>query len=230
MLTSAGSVVARFAASLEQEISDFVADLSPALPAKPLVLAAGEGAHLYLLANAVRRLLAVGDNVRLVTANTEETIEAVRSGNADVGVAVVSRRSKDFEYASVGTYPQVLVMPAGHRLARHRSLSVTDLEGVALVVPPRDRPHRRALDRALRRAHVRWSIAIETEGWAQMLHFVSLGVGLAIVNGCIVPGADLVARPIDDLPTVTYSAVFRRGSRRDPRVGAMLDVIRTSAP
>jgi LysR family transcriptional regulator, low CO2-responsive transcriptional regulator len=63
-----------------------------------------------------------------------------------------------------------------------------------------------------------------------MLHFVSLGVGLAVVNGCVVPGADLVARPIDDLPTVTYSAVFRRGSRRDPRVSAMLDVIRTSAP
>jgi LysR family transcriptional regulator, low CO2-responsive transcriptional regulator len=54
------------------------------------------------------------------------------------------------------------------------------------------------------------SIGVEAQGWAQMLHFVSLGIGVAVVNGCLTPHDDLVTGPIDDLPLVTYSAILRK--------------------
>lgn len=230
VLTAAGASVARFATTLERDIAAFVGSLAPGDAAQPLVLAAGEGAHLYVLAGAIRRLLADGDDLRLLTTNTDETIAAVHSGRADLGVAVIDGQPRGLDAVAIATYAQVLVMPAGHPLARARSLSVTDLAGVALVVPPPDRPHRQGLDQALRRAHVTASVAIETEGWAQMLHFVSLGVGLAVVNGCVVPGGDLVARPVSDLPTVTYSAVYQPARANDPQVRSLLDVLQASAP
>jgi hypothetical protein len=62
-----------------------------------------------------------------------------------------------------------------------------------------------------------------------MLHFVALGVGLAVVNGCVSPGPGLVARPIEDLPPVTYSAVYRPAGG-DPRVASLVDLLRASAP
>jgi hypothetical protein len=55
-------------------------------------------------------------------------------------------------------------------------------------------------------------------------------VGLAVVNGCVVPGGDLVTRPISDLPTVTYSAVYQPARANDPQVGGLLDVLQASAP
>jgi len=71
---------------------------------------------------------------------------------------------------------------------------------------------------------------MEADGWAPMLHFVSIGAGLAIVNGCVAPPAGLVTRPIDDLPSVTYTALVHTDRRRDPRVETVLDVVRASAP
>lgn len=195
-----------------------------------MVLAAGDGAHLYVLAGATRRLLASGDGIRLLTTNTDETIDAVRSGRADLGVTVVDGQPAQLDAVAIATYAQVVMMPAGHRLARARALRLADLDGAALVVPPPDRPHRMRLDAALRRAQVTASVAIETEGWAQMLHFVSLGVGLAVVNGCVTPNGDLVARPVEDLPSVAYSALYQPARATDPRVCGLLDVLHASAP
>lgn len=72
-----------------------------------------------------------------------------------------------------------------------------------------------ALDRALRRAGVDYSVGIEAEGWSQMMRFVSLGVGLAIVNGCVTTPDGLVARPVIDLPSITYSVIQRKEAMSD---------------
>lgn len=68
------------------------------------------------------------------------------------------------------------------------------------------------------------------EGWAQMLHFVGLGVGVCVVNGCVEPGVDMVARPIEDLPPVTYSALFRSAERQVPGVSRLLETLQASVP
>jgi hypothetical protein len=73
-------------------------------------------------------------------------------------------------------------------------------------------------------------VAVEAQGWAPLLHFVALGVGAAVVNGCVPAGPELVARPVTDLDPVTYSALHRPGRAAAGRVAPVLDVIRASAP
>ena len=58
----------------------------------------------------------------------------------------------DLEAVLLAAYPQVLVMPANHPLAREPDLTLADLAGVSLVAPPPTGPHRVALERALRAA------------------------------------------------------------------------------
>src|SRR5690606_12479974 len=127
------------------------------------------------------------------------------------------------------TYEQVLVLPAGHPLARNRRVALNDLEGASLVVPPPSRPHRVALDRALRRAGVTYSVGVEAEGWSQMMRFVSLGVGLAIVKGGVTVPDGLVARPVIDLPSIEYSVVHRKEAMSDD-VRAVLEILESSLP
>lgn len=59
-----------------------------------------------------------------------------------------------------------------------------------------------------------------------MLRFVTLGVGAAVVNGCVTLPPELVARPVSDLPKVSYYAVHEPGALRDPRVRELLEAIR----
>jgi DNA-binding transcriptional LysR family regulator len=228
-LTAAGRKVAAFAIDMGDSLRDFISTLGDADESAPVVLAAGEGAHLYVLANGIRRLLERGTNIRLLTTNTTETVEAVRSGRADLGVAVVVGRPKGLAVRDLSSYQQVLVLPAGHPLARNRRVTLSDLEGASLVVPPPSRPHRVALDRALRRAGVTYSVGVEAEGWSQMMRFVSLGVGLAIVNGCVGVADGLVARPVVDLPSIVYSVIQRKEAMSDD-VRAVLGVLESSLP
>ncbi len=63
-----------------------------------------------------------------------------------------------------------------------------------------------------------------------MLDFVSLGVGICVVNGCVEPNEGTVSRPVEDLPMVSYSAVFRTPTRHDPAVRRLLEALQASAP
>jgi LysR family transcriptional regulator, low CO2-responsive transcriptional regulator len=103
-------------------------------------------------------------------------------------------------------------MPASHALSRKKTLRLSDLAGAKLIVPPADRPHRQMLATALQSRGVKWEVAVEAGGWELMLHFAKLGVGLAIVNSfCRIPRG-LVARPIRDLPQISYYVFHLKGN------------------
>lgn len=231
VLTADGEAVARFARAHDERLAHFLAEFAGAAPRRPVVLAAGQGAYLYLLGDTIRAVLAEEPTrLRLVNCDHRQMLAAVRTGQAHLGVSVLDVLPADLTAVELATFPQVLLVPDGHRLARRRSVTLPDLAGAALVVPPQHRPHRMLLERALGAAGVAWTVAVEAEGWPLITHFVALGVGLAIVNGCVPAPPGLVARPVTDLPTVAYHLVHQPAALADPRVAGLLDRIRSRAP
>lgn len=214
VLTPDGEAVARFARDQDDRLDRFLAELRTTPIDRPVVLAAGQGAYLYLLAGALRA--AASARLRLLNTDRAATLAAVRTGRAHLGVTVLEVLPDDLVAIPLATFPQVALVPDDHRLTRRRRLRLRDLDGAALVVPPPTRPHRIALERALRAADVTWTVAVEADGWPLTVHFATAGVGLAVVNGCVPPGPGLVARTVTDLPSVAYHVVHRPGSRDDP--------------
>ncbi|GAB1508054.1 LysR family transcriptional regulator [Actinophytocola sp. KF-1] len=223
-LTPEGEAVARFARDLDKRMSAFLDEVRATEQVRPLTLAAGEGAYLYLLGDAVRTFRPL----KLVNCDSTRMLAAVRTGRADLGVGVLESIPDDVTAVLLASYPQTLVLPAAHPLAEHAELTVGDLHGLSLVLPPANRPHRKTVERALRSAEVEWTLAIEAEGWPLTLHFVSLGVGLSIVNGCVRPPAGFTSRPITDLPRVPYYAAHLPARTDDARLAALLAAVRAS--
>ncbi|MEV0662029.1 LysR family transcriptional regulator [Actinomadura luteofluorescens] len=221
-LTPAGEQVARFARDLDARMTAFLADVHGTSPSRVPSLAAGEGAYLYLLGGAVR------PGIRLINGDRARTLAAVRTGRADLGIAVLDVLPADITAVPLASYPQTLLMPDDHPLAARPHLALADLAGASLVVPPPEGPHRITLERALRAAEVPWSLAVEASGWPLMLHFASLGVGLAVVNGCVPPPPGLAAREIVDLPAVPYYALHLPDRADDPLVTDLLTAVRAS--
>ncbi|MFC5180922.1 LysR family transcriptional regulator [Actinomadura harenae] len=223
-LTPDGERVARFARELDDRMSTFLSDLNGTSRTRVPVLAAGEGAYLYLLGPAVRRLHAA-TGVRLVNGDRSRVLTAVRSGAADVGVAVLDVLPADLTATPLATFPQVLSMPAVHPLASRPTLTLADLAGTSLIVPPPHGPHRASLERALRAADVPWTVAVEASGWPLILHLVTLGAGLAVVNGCVPAPPGLVHREITDLPPVPYHTLHHPDRTPDPTVTTLLTTL-----
>lgn len=228
VLTAEGDEVARLGRQAERLVVEMLVRLGE--EPEPVTLAAGEGTYLYVIGPAVRRLVTSGHQLRLVNTDAAAAIDAVRTGGADLAVAVANRVPRSLDVVPVAAYPQVLAMAVDHPLAQQRSVRLRDLDGASLVVPPPGRPLRSSLQVALRTAKVRWEVAVEAEGWHSMLRFVALGVGVAVVNGCVTAPDGVVTRPIVDLPDVCYSAIFAPGAADRPEVAAVLDALRASAP
>ncbi len=217
-----GIALARFARETAGRTRGFLDELRGARSSEPVVLAAGEGAFLYLLGPALR---AWRGPLRLLTRDRDGTLDAVRSGVAHLGVAALDATPEGLESVALTTVEPLVVMPKAHRLAKRRSVRVKDLEGCPMIVPPEGRPHREAIAQAFRRARVPLEIAVEATGWETTIHFVALGLGLAIVNGCCRLPPALRGRPIAELAGVEYRAVFARSALSRREVQALRDTL-----
>ncbi len=102
-----------------------------------MILAAGQGAYLYLIGDTIRAVLAdEPTRLRLINCDHRQMLAAVRTGQAHLGVGVLDVLPDDLTAVELATFPQVLLVPDDHRLARRRSVTLHDLAGTRLVVPP----------------------------------------------------------------------------------------------
>lgn len=222
-LTKEGADLAAFARETEERDAEFVARLKGEAAERRVVLAAGAGALLHVLGPALRAFTRTySGRLDVVTADGPTATGLVTRGEAHVGVAAIdaaplpSLQDENLEVRPVSEVKQLLVMPSGHRLAKKRHAMLADLEGERLVLPPRGRPQRVALEAAFAARGVTIREGALATGWDLVVHLVSLGIGLAVVNGSVRLPAGLVSVELRELPPVRYVAFARRRPRPDP--------------
>jgi DNA-binding transcriptional LysR family regulator len=206
-LTAAGQRLAVHARDAARNADEVIADLRSG-PA-PVMVAAGRGTLRWVIGEGLRTVNRAGRPLRVLTANRDTALSAVSSGQVDIAVIAYDPPPRSLRSEQIAVYPQALFLPCEHRLAARTEVTVRDVEGLDLVVPSAGSPHRRALERALLNLGVTWSVAAEVDGWDLLAHFAVLGLGAAVINGCVLPPEGLTAVPIRDLPSVRYWAVWR---------------------
>lgn len=218
VLTAAGEQLAAFAMDARLRVDDFLAELEESTPA--LTIAAGRGAFQWVIPDAVRAVGRRGRKIQVTVADRDAAIAALGSGHADIAVVGYDPPPRRFRMRQIAAYPQMLVISRTHPLARRDQVTLADLAGLDLIVPPPGRPHRRALERALLDAGVPWQAAAEADGWDLQVHFADLGIGATVVNGCVRPPSGLAAIPVTGLPEVRYWTVWR--PQREARISDLL--------
>lgn len=207
VLTAAGEQLAAFALDSRRRLDDFLRELTEA--AGSVTIAAGRGTFRWVIAEPIRRISRSGRKVHVITADRDGTLAALSGGRADLAVVAHDPPPRHVEVLQIAVYPQVLVVPDGHLLATRPRVTLNEMDGLELVLPPPDKAHRRTLERALVDRGVAWHLAAEVDGWDLLVHFAALGIGATIVNGCVEVPAGLAAVPVADLPAVRYWAAWR---------------------
>jgi DNA-binding transcriptional LysR family regulator len=214
-LTAAGTEVAAFARELDGRTSDLVARLRGEQRDSAMTLAAGSGALLYVIGEGLRAFTrARTTRIDLLTLDALAAVDAVRSGAAHVGVAAAAD-PHGLNVSKLTAVEQVLVVRRDHPLAKRRRVTLADLDGERLVLPPPGRPHRIVVEAALRAHGATCTVGAVARGWELAVKLVELGFGAAIVNGCCQLPSGLVARPLRALAAVEYVAFARPGARAE---------------
>lgn len=209
VLTAEGERLAAYGREVRERGDRVLAELRGEAATGPVVLAAGQGAFLYLLGPALRRFPKQRWPLRLLARSGPETIDAVRGARAHLGVVATEAPPADLALTRLCAVGQQVIVPAGHRLARRRSVAARELAGEAIIVAPSGSGHRTMIAQCLRLAGAEWTVAVEASGWELMLHFARAGMGIAIVNDfCAVPRGMAGVR-LEDAPAIVYYTVAR---------------------
>ena len=202
-LTPTGQRAAVLAREIRARLRDFSEELRDERDRAPVSLSAGEGALLYLLGPALRRF-ARRHALRLLVRDGPGTIAAIVGGEAQLGVISSEQPPAQLEGELIATVGMALAVPSRDPLATRDRCGFADLGGRALIVPPLEGPHRRALAAELP-ADV--EIAVEVRGWPLTLQLVALGLGIAVVNDFCRPPRGVVLVPFTGLASRRYFAL-----------------------
>ncbi len=225
-LTEHGTAVLAYARESRERLATLEATLARRERERPVVLATGEGALLYLLGPAIAAFRREQSTApKLLIGNSDETLHRVRTGEASVGVTVIDGHSAlDLVIEHVASVRTAVVVPKSHPIAQRKRVRWEHLQGEALVLPPAPSPLRAAVERALA---PRVQVAIEVRGWPLAMHCARLGLGVALVNDCCEPPRGCVLRVVTDGISQRYALISRADAIEAPAVRALKLAIAT---
>ncbi len=212
-LTSAGEALLPRAEALLQGVEEArraVAEVAAGTTGK-LTIAASSTLAAYVVPKLLRAFQAAHPGIELAlrTGLSAQVRELVRTGAADVGLATTEGESQEetsgpLELHRLGRYETVLVVPPGHRLARHAHAAPGDLAGEPLLAMEPGTNLRAFVDRLLAHSGVEARITMELDSVEAIKRMVEAGIGVTLLPKVAAESeaeaGRLVALPLSGVP------------------------------
>ena len=119
--------------------------------------------------------------VQLECLHPHKVVEAVMSGEADIGIMSYPPSDRALTVVPLRVEPMAVVCHPNHRFARRRLLMPADLNGVPYVAFDRALPIRKAIDRALRQHGARPNIVMEFDNIETIKQAIIIDAGVSIL-------------------------------------------------
>jgi molybdate transport repressor ModE-like protein len=184
-LTHAGTLVAQYIHAALMEYDALRSDLDDArgMQRRLVRLALVESIAAFGPAAAVakfrERHRGVSFNIRVLQAPL--VVEAVRSGECDIGIGFCVAPDPDLQSVADLAEPIVLAVPANHPLAAAPEVEVKDLVHWPLALPDQDSLTLRMVEQAAARAQIRLAPVLSSNSFEILRGFVRQGAGIAIL-------------------------------------------------
>ncbi len=162
--------------------------------------------------------------LRLLARPMADSIQMVRTNEADLGIIPEGEIPNDLSFEKIATYPAYIILPKNHPLARsgrsdfHSLLDKNTARRYPLIVSEVQLEGHLLKD-ALKRLELPLNIGIEVSTIDTLKHYVSLGLGIAVVSGLCLTENDrsqleLLEVPADIGSETTYGIIVRNDKHR----------------
>jgi DNA-binding transcriptional LysR family regulator len=159
---------------------------------------------------------------------TAATLEALRSGNIDLGFARLDQDMGAIRVRPLETDTLVVALPFQHRLTRQAKINLRDLADEPMILFPRDisPDYHDTITNACRRAGFLPRVMHEVNTTLAQVAFVGCGIGVSLVSGGMArAGArDVVFRPLSKpVKLVTIAAVWNE-EKSTPLIRSIIEM------
>lgn len=180
-----------------------------------LNIGAGESTILYILPEAVRRFVAAypGIKLRINNVTGRDGLKMLRADEIDLAVGSMLDVPDDITYEPVVKYDPVLITPLGHPLSKLPELTLSDISGYGLILPPKHLSTWSTVKYVFQQHNQPFTVTLEAGGWEVIKKYVELGMGISIVTDNCLTGKERLARiPLNRyFPKRGYGLVLRKG-------------------
>jgi len=178
-----------------------------------VTLAALPSVAAGMLPGVFRAVLAdrPGMQLRILDGTTQEVIEYVRSGAAELAIAEAGNADPDVRGHPLGEEPVLAVLPVDHPLTERASVTWHDLAQQPFVAFTPSSSVRRLTDLSFDQAGVRPTNVIETREVGTAAGMISAGLGVTAVPRLVLPlmaFGKLATRPLNNPGVVRKLAVY----------------------
>ena len=155
---------------------------------------------------------------------TDEAVRRLRSGDADLAVVHHMPGAPVPETTGLVRHPLLVdrlhvLVPEGHRLARHDTIGIADLEGEPLILPRAGTPaarFRTVMEHLCAQAGFSPQAAYELDDPPSAQAFVAAGIAVVPMHGLMLAGLP-PEPPAARSPTATRAAASWKRSHRQDR-------------
>lgn len=186
ILTDAGRIALEYAERILEETEEMrerVAGLEKRLTGRVRVAAATQ-ALVYLFAPLFEEFMDAHENIELVfrtTTATEQTVEDILNGVADVGFASLAVYSPTLQVTELFDDELVLVVGKKHRLSEKTEVKLAELQKERWILFERGASIRRATDDFFRKLNVEPETALESNDTYFVKLMIEHGLGVSLL-------------------------------------------------
>lgn len=171
--------------------------------------------------------------VRIVEAGADDVLAAVKNGEADLAINYIGMQDPEIEFTPLLKERYVLACPAGHPLAKRRSVKWAELADYPLARVSHASRNRLLIDQALAELPPLPRPIVEVRHVSTLLGVVEMGMGVAVVPQLALPvgPSSVVGVPLEEPAIGRTMAVLRRSGRSlSPAAAAFALLLAESGP
>ena len=187
-LTSAGERFFRFSKAILEKYDHLTEELNElkGLQKGRLRLAAPFTTLYHLFPQALQSYTREFPHVELTILDRpqERVVELVKSGDIDFGLALESEVPRDLSVLRWKKVETVLMIPAGHQLAKAKRISIKQIAKYPLILPPKSvrYTYRRRLEERFQKLGLDYHIVMESSNVELSSVYVEMGLGISFAT------------------------------------------------
>lgn len=196
---------------------------------RELRLGSSDTTALYLLPEYLRLLSTrmSRTHITLINRSSDGIADLVAKGGVDLGIVTLPMARPDLEERPLFQQRLVVVLPADHRLARRRSLTLEMLAGEPVLQLDQETRTGSALGEFFMRQHFTPRVVLDSGSFEVIKRYIAERLGISFLPESVIRREDsqLVSRPLDGLPEISIGAIWRRGGYLSHCSRALLELM-----
>jgi DNA-binding transcriptional LysR family regulator len=157
-----------------------------------------------------------GVRVEIIDARDERIVEAVKTGQADIGIGSFTHADEELSRTRLARDTLSLFCASNHRLAKLRAPKWSDIDGVPLISLTRDSGIRQLVDFGCKSSGISSQPEYEVALVTTALALVGVGIGIAVLptnSIAAIRGRSIVSRPLSHPTVVREITMISRDGR-----------------